>query len=246
MKVSTDELSGSDVKLAIMETFQDFTVSKNIIDEPQVEKVSTVKKKVSTKEAKAKSKTTEEKKQVKTIEKSAKEKQEKISKSDKNSKTDKDDELQKSENAHSKSPSKSISSKSAQIEKLKSYVFKCGVRKVWKKELEGLSEAQSISKIQSILRELGIEGKPSLEQCKAIKAKREFEAEMREIDTSNIIEGKRRRIDKDFIAKKLIISDSEDEGEVDRVESESDISGSETGSEDTKLDLSALGDSESD
>jgi hypothetical protein len=67
------------------------------------------------------------------------------------------------------------------LAKLKSYVFKCGVRKNWKKELEGLSEKQSITKVRQILDDLGMEGRPSLEKCKKIKDKREYEEEMRSL-----------------------------------------------------------------
>lgn len=123
-----------------------------------------------------------------------------------------------------------------------------------KKELDGLNEKQSIAKIQGILKELGIEGKPSLEQCKAIKAKREFEAELREIDTSNIIEGKRRNrgdisnsdtglLNKSINSKrKLITSDDESDDESVSV-SESESDESEKGIE---IDLRVIGDSESD
>lgn len=87
-------------------------------------------------------------------------------------------------------------------------------------------------KIQRILKELGIEGKPSIEQCKAIKARREFESELREIDTSNIIEGKRRRSIDSFesIKKKLIIESDSEEDDCNEA----------------AFDLKALGDSESD
>ena len=61
-----------------------------------------------------------------------------------------------------------------------------------KKELDGLNDNQCIAKLQTILKELGIKGKPNLDQCKAIKKRREFEAELIEINTSNIIDGKRR------------------------------------------------------
>jgi len=108
-----------------------------------------------------------------------------------------------------------------------------------KKELEGLNENQSVAKIQGILRELGIEGKPSLDQCKAIKARREFEAELREIDTSNIIEGKRRNRDNEIGVKsvnKRKLATSEDEEESDDYEIEKSFT----------LDLKNFGDSESD
>jgi hypothetical protein len=124
-----------------------------------------------------------------------------------------------------------------------------------------LNEKKRIAKIQGILRELGMEGKPSLEQCKVIKARREFEAELREIDTSNIIEGKRRsrgsEIDLNASAKteteaeakaktktkrKLVISDDEDESS-DYDEDHGDESESEKS---FTIDLNNFGDSESD
>lgn len=67
------------------------------------------------------------------------------------------------------------------LAKLKTYVFKCGVRKNWKKELEGLSEKQSIARVRQILEDLGMDGRPSLEKCKKIKDKREYEEEMRSL-----------------------------------------------------------------
>lgn len=74
------------------------------------------------------------------------------------------------------------------LDNLKSYVFKCGVRKIWKKELEGLDEAASIAKVRGILEELGVEGRPSLEKCKKIKEQREFAEEMKIIDETKILQ----------------------------------------------------------
>ena len=106
-----------------------------------------------------------------------------------------------------------------------------------KKGIEGLNENKSIAKIQEILKELGIEGKPSLEQCKAIKKRREFEAELKEIDTSNIIEGKRRRTGAniDTIKRKLIISDdSQDSEESEEEPDESDVESTDESEVDLK------------
>lgn len=74
------------------------------------------------------------------------------------------------------------------ITRLKSYVFKCGVYKVWKRELDGLSDQQAIARLRQILRDLGVEGRPSLEKCREIKARREYEAEIREtVDPRNML-----------------------------------------------------------
>ena len=109
--------------------------------------------------------------------------------------------------------------------------------------MEGLNENKSIAKIQEILKELGIEGKPSLEQCNAIKKRREFEAELKEIDTSNIIEGKRRRTGANIetIKRKLIISDDSQDSEESEESDESDVESTD----ESEVDLKALGDSES-
>ena len=141
-----------------------------------------------------------------------------------------------------------------QIDRLKSYIVKCGVRKVWygrglfaggidllrrKKELDGLSKRQSLERLQALLGELGMEGRPTLEKCKEIKKRREFEAEMREMDMGNIIRGPRLRGSADEGARKRrAIVPSEDEDE-DGDEAESD--------RDSVLeDLKALGDAEED
>ncbi|KAJ1920000.1 hypothetical protein IWQ60_007104 [Tieghemiomyces parasiticus] len=44
------------------------------------------------------------------------------------------------------------------IKQLKMYITKCGVRKVWSRELADLSPKQQIQKLQSMLVELGVEG----------------------------------------------------------------------------------------
>lgn len=74
------------------------------------------------------------------------------------------------------------------LTKLKSYVFKCGVRKVWKKELEGLDEAQSLAKVKGMLLELGVEGRPSLDKCRKVKERREYEEELRAMNPKLILE----------------------------------------------------------
>lgn len=44
------------------------------------------------------------------------------------------------------------------IDRLKSYVAKCGVRKAWKRELDGLTAPEAIRRLEGILRELGMDG----------------------------------------------------------------------------------------
>ncbi|KAJ2002837.1 hypothetical protein H4R26_003394 [Coemansia thaxteri] len=75
------------------------------------------------------------------------------------------------------------------ISNLKQYVVKCGLRKVWSKELAGLDGAQQIQHLKALLEELGMEGRPTLDKCKQIKAKRDLQAELDAIggDTADLV-----------------------------------------------------------
>ena len=70
------------------------------------------------------------------------------------------------------------------IKKLKLYVSKCGVRKNWKSELNGLSPVQSIERLKEILETLGMKGRPSLAQCKSIKEQLELQRELDDLISS--------------------------------------------------------------
>ena len=55
----------------------------------------------------------------------------------------------------------------------------CGVRKVWSKEFKDLDKpSDQIRRLRQILTDLGMTGRMSMEQAKAIKQKREFEKEL--------------------------------------------------------------------
>ncbi len=55
----------------------------------------------------------------------------------------------------------------------------CGVRKVWSREFKDLDNpSDQIRRLRQILADLGMSGRMSLEQAKAIKAKREFAQEL--------------------------------------------------------------------
>ncbi|KAJ1899854.1 hypothetical protein LPJ66_001857 [Kickxella alabastrina] len=76
----------------------------------------------------------------------------------------------------------------ATISNLKSYINKCGLRKVWAKELSGMNAAQQIRHLKKLLDDLGMEGRPTLEKCKKIKDKRELQAELEAMDNNVIID----------------------------------------------------------
>ncbi|KAF8159358.1 hypothetical protein B0H34DRAFT_400510 [Crassisporium funariophilum] len=68
------------------------------------------------------------------------------------------------------------------IKRLKSLVLACGTRKVWSKLFETLdTPQQQIKKLKEILADLGMTGRMSLEQAKAIKEKRELAQELADV-----------------------------------------------------------------
>lgn len=82
---------------------------------------------------------------------------------------------------------RSASAEEASVVRLKGYIAKCGVRRIWKRELDGLTPREALAKLSDTLRSLGVEGRPTLEKCKAVKRRREFEEEMSAIDTTNVL-----------------------------------------------------------
>lgn len=62
---------------------------------------------------------------------------------------------------------------------VQSLVVACGTRKVWSKLFQDLdTPQQQIKKLKEMLADLGMTGRLSLEQAKAIKEKRELEKEL--------------------------------------------------------------------
>ncbi|KAI8807001.1 hypothetical protein BJ742DRAFT_814089 [Cladochytrium replicatum] len=77
------------------------------------------------------------------------------------------------------------------IENLKKYIKECGER-VPAKELAGMKGKEIISNLSGILVELGITDRPTLEKCRAVKQKRDFEKERQDLDLGNIITDSRK------------------------------------------------------
>ncbi|KAF9459343.1 hypothetical protein BDZ94DRAFT_1268428 [Collybia nuda] len=77
-----------------------------------------------------------------------------------------------------------LSKDEATIKRLKSLVTACGMRRPWKKLLEGCdTPSQQTKKLKEILTELGMSGRLSLDQAKKIKAKRELAKELEEVQS---------------------------------------------------------------
>ncbi|KIK56429.1 hypothetical protein GYMLUDRAFT_47191 [Collybiopsis luxurians FD-317 M1] len=68
------------------------------------------------------------------------------------------------------------------IKKLKALINACGVRKVWSRLFKDIqdSPSQQIALLRKTLAELGMTGRLSMEQARAIKEKRELESELGE------------------------------------------------------------------
>ncbi|KIK92529.1 hypothetical protein PAXRUDRAFT_829858 [Paxillus rubicundulus Ve08.2h10] len=90
---------------------------------------------------------------------------------------------QKAEKAKRVKKTKEAPSKAEEtVNKLKSIVAACGVRKVWKKEFEGLdTPSQQIKRLHEILRDLGMPSRYSLEKAKTIKEQRELAQELKDV-----------------------------------------------------------------
>ncbi|KAL1758226.1 hypothetical protein FB107DRAFT_288737 [Schizophyllum commune] len=70
------------------------------------------------------------------------------------------------------------------IKRLKSFVVACGVRKVWSKFFKAENAdrpSDQIRALRKLLAELGMTGRMSLEQAKAIREKRELEQELEDV-----------------------------------------------------------------
>ncbi|KAL0094585.1 hypothetical protein F4703DRAFT_1922200 [Phycomyces blakesleeanus] len=160
-------------------------------------------------------------------------------------KEDSDDEtetsqLKKAAGTKEKSTA-AVSPNEEKIKRLKQYVSKCGVRKQWAKEFSNCtSPKQQIKRLQEILVELGVEGRPTIEKCEKIKAQREIQDELASLDTQNILNDDKgvhtrgRRVRK----PRKIVGEDDEENEDGEEDEESKKS--------TGFDISFLGDQSSD
>uniref|UniRef100_M4AAZ3 HIRA interacting protein 3 n=2 Tax=Xiphophorus maculatus TaxID=8083 RepID=M4AAZ3_XIPMA len=82
------------------------------------------------------------------------------------------------------------------VVRLKRYITLCGVRRNYKKLLDGCRSTRSkVAVLKKELEDLGLRGNPSIEKCKKVRLKREEAQELAELDVDNIIstEGRPRR-----------------------------------------------------
>ncbi|XP_062840976.1 HIRA-interacting protein 3 isoform X2 [Trichomycterus rosablanca] len=110
---------------------------------------------------------------------------------DNRGKNSKQEETKKKTKNSEKSESKTTARKDDEnkaVSRLKRYIALCGVRRNYKKLLEGCRSVKSkVEVLKKELEELGVEGQPSIEKCKKARMKREEAQELAELDVSNII-----------------------------------------------------------
>lgn len=138
-----------------------------------------------------------------------------------------------------KAANSSDSPDSAEIKLLQSQLAKCGVRRLWHRELARCdTPGAKMSHLRSMLREVGMTGRFSDDKARAIKSKRELNAELEAVQEGNKIWGQeseddrvghrssRRRLTRgrgaairqDVLEKESSGSGGDDEGDKGRVE----------------------------
>lgn len=79
----------------------------------------------------------------------------------------------------SKSTTQDLTPDESDIKRLQSELLKCGVRKFWSKELAPFETSKAkIAHLKSMLRDIGMTGRFSADKAKAIKERRELEADV--------------------------------------------------------------------
>lgn len=73
-----------------------------------------------------------------------------------------------------------------EIKRLQSWLVKCGLRKVWSKELSNCdTPKEKIAHLKRLLKDVGMEGRFSEDKAKKIKEEREFRKDLEEIKEGN-------------------------------------------------------------
>lgn len=100
--------------------------------------------------------------------------------------------LSKSTNQPRNKTKKDPKAEEKRITRLKSLVFKCGVRKKWQSEFEDCPTPKSqIARLKQILVDLGMEGGFSVDKAEKIREEREFKADVEAIQQNGVMESER-------------------------------------------------------
>ncbi|KAE8283066.1 BTB/POZ domain-containing adapter for CUL3-mediated [Larimichthys crocea] len=113
---------------------------------------------------------------------------EKDSETEKTEKTRDDEKKKKKKTVKKEESAKDQKNDDKAVTRLKRYISLCGVRRNYKKLLEGCRSVRSqVAALKKELEDLGVHGQPSIEKCKKVRKKREEAQEIAELDVSNII-----------------------------------------------------------
>jgi hypothetical protein len=146
----------------------------------------------------------------------------------------------------------------AEIKRLQGWLVKCGICKVWSKELAGCDTAkEKIKHLRAMLSDAGMDGKYSIENAAKIKEKRKFEKDLEAIKEGEQSWGKttetasgrpsRRAAARAAPVQKLVFSDDEEDEAEDNDQDDSgddDQDDDDDESQDNEGEDSAVSDSE--
>ncbi|TGZ81222.1 hypothetical protein EX30DRAFT_395725 [Ascodesmis nigricans] len=112
----------------------------------------------------------------------------------------------------------------SKIKALQGQLVKCGVRRIWSKELAQYDTAAAkIRHLQNLLKEIGLEGQFSLSKAKKIKEERELRAEVEEIQQgAEEFSTRGTRATRKVDRRRQAVMDSEDEGDEDDEDEDED------------------------
>ncbi|KAK7550131.1 putative transcriptional regulator [Phyllosticta citricarpa] len=81
---------------------------------------------------------------------------------------------------------KEVDPQDAEIKRLQGWLVKCGIRKVWGKELKPFTTPrEKINHLKAMLKDAGMEGRYSVEKARQIKERRELAADLEAVQEGN-------------------------------------------------------------
>lgn len=83
-----------------------------------------------------------------------------------------------------------LSPQEAEIKRLQGWLLKCGIRKLWHRELAPYTtDKEKINHLKDMLKDVGMDGRYSVEKAKQIKERRELAADLEAVQEGNKIWG---------------------------------------------------------
>ncbi|KAF1809358.1 hypothetical protein P152DRAFT_161593 [Eremomyces bilateralis CBS 781.70] len=96
------------------------------------------------------------------------------------------------------SKSDGSTSQESEIKRLQGWLIKCGIRKLWHRELAPYATpGEKIGHLKEMLRDAGMEGRYSAEKARQIKEQRELAADLEAVTEGNKVWGKKKEAEQD-------------------------------------------------